>query len=350
MPHSCPTHPKRPDLKCPRCRATLPRAGAKAAVPAQLAPQPTPRAAARQPCRYEGAVLEFCTKCGTAGELGHVRDCDKFERATRGPNSKGVASCQTCKDYAPPLLQLGEPLTPSAGVGVVLGCYGFPKLTALQVATIRRTCGPVPVLIADDGSGRDAEFEAIAADYPDVTFWPSEHRLGHYAGDLSVFSKGLQFAHNRGLRWLCKLSQRFVWTEPGWLASAVAMVEGTGHKTLMQRCMDSARGKPVDLKVRSESMVLDVPAWVPFVPEMQRGKLNNPTEYFIWHIVHREWGGRFAEWKGLTVNRYARTPGTIWHGSHNRAAYERWAKGMGMPLDESFYTEGHQGKPGWVKG
>ncbi len=66
--------------------------------------------------------------------------------------------------------------------------------------------------------------------------------------------------------------------------------------------------------------------------------------------VPREWRERYAAWTGLTVNRYARSPGTIWHGSHDRAAYERHAAGLGLPLDPEFYTEGHQGKPGWKKG
>ena len=52
------------------------------------------------PCIHEGAILEFCTTCkGQAAELRHVRDCGIHDRCTRGPNSVGMDSCFSCKDY-----------------------------------------------------------------------------------------------------------------------------------------------------------------------------------------------------------------------------------------------------------
>ncbi len=61
-----------------------------------------PSSARSLPCRYEGAVVEFCAGCSPeAGEFRHVRDCDKWERATRRPVSPAVRACSTCADYDP---------------------------------------------------------------------------------------------------------------------------------------------------------------------------------------------------------------------------------------------------------
>lgn len=373
MPHDCPLHPKRPDLKCGRCRATT-LVGVKSDAPPPPPPGPltalefdrqdaarrkTPPPAARrplpirQPCQFEGVVVERCTQCGAAGELNHVRDCERFDvNATRGPNNGAARSCAACFDYRPPS-RFPTPAATPPGVGIAIGCYGLPQLTRLHVRLIRDTCGGVPILIADDGSGRDAEFERIVAAEEGVEFWPSDQRLGHYAGDLSVVWKGLQWAETRGLKWLCKISMRFLWTEQDWLKKAVALADAGGEATLMQRCTDAGPGnggKPVDLKIRSECFMVDAAAWSPFRAEMKQPRLNNPTEFFFWHVVHREWGERFTEWAPLTVNRYAPTPGTLWHGSHNRAAYERLADSYGLPLDPEFYTNGHQNMPGWKRG
>lgn len=60
-----------------------------------------------EPCRHEGAVLEYCTACGSKGEAKHIRDCglqtesgeEKYERCTRGFVSHLVQCCARCPDY-----------------------------------------------------------------------------------------------------------------------------------------------------------------------------------------------------------------------------------------------------------
>ena len=49
------------------------------------------------PCIHEGAILEFCPTCN--GEMRHVRDCDIYEKCTRGFVSSNMQSCVRCKDY-----------------------------------------------------------------------------------------------------------------------------------------------------------------------------------------------------------------------------------------------------------
>ena len=52
-------------------------------------------------CPHLGAVLEFCTRCGAAGEGRHVRDCDLFERCSlvHRPDVPGLMSCDRCEHH-----------------------------------------------------------------------------------------------------------------------------------------------------------------------------------------------------------------------------------------------------------
>lgn len=246
-----------------------------------------------------------------------------------------------------------RPATVPAGAGVVVGCYGLPGLARLQVETVRATCGPVPVLLADDGSGKDAEFESVREPYAGVEFWPSDHRRGHYAGDLGVFWKGLQWAHVRGLAYLCKLSQRFLWTRPGWLAEAVDLLGRSGDAVLMQRCLDNGNvpgREHTDLFVRTECLVLDVAAWLPHYREFDRPALGNPTELYVWDLVVRHFGGRFAQWPALPADRYKVAPGTLWHGSHAEGPYRELAARFGVGLDPEFTVRGWDHLPNWKPG
>lgn len=351
-PRTC--HPGRPDPRnCETCRASaVVRDGStRPPIVGYVASTTTPLPVLRSPCVHEGAVLEFCPTC--QGDLRHVRDCDVHERCTRGFVSTLIKSCINCPEYRVAQYTTPNPALSVDGAGVVIGCYGLPKLAAIQVRMIRETCGDVPILIADDGSNRDNEFDQIVEQHPGVEFWPSDARLGHYAGDLSVVWKGLQFAHNRGVKWLCKLSQRFIWTETDWLRRAVDELSASGRATKMQRCMDAGPGnggRPVDLKIRSESMLMDVAKWVPHFRDMERTILHNPTEFYFWGVIHREWGGTFDVWRELTADRYAKSPGTVWHGSHIPADYQKLATRVGLPLDPEFTTAGWPTLPGWKRG
>ena len=61
-------------------------------------PPPPPRHTLA--CVHEGAVLEWCQKCGPK-EGRHVRDCDLHDRCTRLPVGPAVRSCARCPDYRP---------------------------------------------------------------------------------------------------------------------------------------------------------------------------------------------------------------------------------------------------------
>lgn len=299
-----------------------------------------------QPCRHEGNVLDRCHTCPAAAEGKHVRECDVHERCTRAYVSDRVRSCDRCGDFAPePPPAPPGPAAP-AGAGLCVGTYGLPELARLQLVLARETCGAVPVLFADDGSGRDAEFEAVCEASPPAEFWPSDGRRGHYAGDASAFWKAIQWGSVRGLDYVCKLSQRFLWTRPGWLADAVAGLRESGEATMMQACTD----KGVDLKARTECVLLKVADWLPLFKEFDVHGLGNPTELHFWHRVHAHFGGRFREWKGLPADRYQPAAGTVWHASHAAADFHAAANARGVTLPPDFSVAGWDRLPNWVRG
>lgn len=259
-----------------------------------------------------------------------------------------VCPCQACK-FCPRYEPDGD--YEHGSFGVVLGCYGLPRLAELQVRLIRDMHGSsIPICIADDGSGMDAEFLRIESNYPNVLFWPNDERLGHYAGDLSVFAKGLQWAKREGLRMLCKLSQRFLWTRKNWLAEIAEEMDARDHETCMQRCLDAADGVPVDLFVRSECMMLKVKDWFPLLHEFNYQELGNPTELRIWHIIHQHFGERFLEWKRMPVNRYLPAEETVWHSTHSPGDYNVVAGKYGITLDSHFTVAGWERVEGWKRG
>lgn len=230
------------------------------------------------------------------------------------------------------------PRPPSAGV--VVGSYGWPNLNELQIRTTRRYCGGVPVLIADDASPDADRIEALTR-YKGVDVWASPHRRGHYAGDLSAFWKGLQWADRLGLRWLCKVSQRFVWRKPDWLADAVKTLEASGKAILMQRCTDAGR----DLRIRSECVLVDVKKWVPHLSLFDREELADPTEFHLWGLVAEHFGGEYCEWPGMPAVRERRMVGTVWHCSHSAGQFAEAFQSEGLQPDADFDVSGRKDCP-----
>ncbi len=299
-------------------------------------------------CRFLGNDTGVQVSCGPCSEkLGTVVKFKVFTchcPATNGTCTTKYAvdtvqSCDQCRHK-------------QSSAGVVIGTYGYPKLAAFQVRVIRDTCGDVPILIADDGSENDKAFEEIASSNLDVEFWPSDHRRGHYSGDLSVFWKGFQWAHNKGLKHLVKLSQRFVITEDRWLAKICKLMDDTGHATVMQDCIDGAGGNVENcrLYVRSECMAFDVAKWVPYYREFDTGDLHNPTELYIWHRVHAYFGEQYAPWPRMPINRYEPMPETLWHGTNGEADYRQVAASKGLTIDDDFTCAGAASLPNWKRG
>jgi hypothetical protein len=230
--------------------------------------------------------------------------------------------------------------------GLVIGCYGWPSLARLQILVARALCGQVPILISDDGSPDAAALRSLCAEYSDVEFSPNPARLGHYAGDLSAFRKGIDWAAARGLDALVKLSQRFVPTRAGWIAELLPLLADA--ETVVGPL---TAGREAKLYWRTEAVAMRVAEWSTIArPKLDGDVLMNATELRFNDIIVRTFGRRAVPWPGLSNDRNRPSDGTVWHTTHPRSAYVDLAKRHGIELEASFYVDGHNRKPNWKRG
>ena len=119
--------------------------------------------------------------------------------------------CEGCSDYwanpsfIPPPSRF-VPQVDDFPVGVAIGSFRWPSLVALQIAVIRNTCGPVPILVSNDDPSTHERLKTICERFEDVELDTNPERIGHTGGDIAVFHKGIKFGARRGLRFVAKLS------------------------------------------------------------------------------------------------------------------------------------------------
>jgi hypothetical protein len=282
--------------------------------------------------------------------------------------------CRTREDYrrlwdgqqgSPPSL-LAENARPrfqsradDPACGVVLGCYGWPRLVELQIRLIRDTCGTVPILVSDDCSPGFGErvaagspyalLQAVCASHDGVALWPNVARIGHTGGDVAAFWKGLLWAEARGLSVLAKLSQRFLLDRPRWLQDGARELLLCGLPLAARRCRGAER-----FDLRTEACLLNVPQL--YRPEIlcaltpRRHGLARTAEALLHQVLVERCGGVFWPWDVYGEDRYERNPGVVWHCSDPPAAYQCLAERFGLALDPDFHTSGWHADPSYVYG
>ncbi len=193
--------------------------------------------------------------CGACGgpAVAESYDCS---HPTLGPNTNHYR-CVTCPGYKPVVKWLHKDGDPT--VGVVIGSYHWPRLIALQALVIRDTCGPLtPILVSDDGSNEEqSKLLKIICKIVKIDLIQSEDRMGHLWGDTTAYKRGIEWAKEKGVQVLAKLSQRFIVKRPRWLQDFGAELLASGRSTSGQRC----RHKNIRFGFRSECCLLNVDQW-----------------------------------------------------------------------------------------
>ncbi len=308
------------------------------------------------PCDLEGPVREACLTC--EGEARSVRTCyhddNPTETCTRGVVSGVVWSCASCPHHTG-RLKVAPPIPAFAArpsdqpAGVVLGFSRWPELIDLQLALIRATCGPVPVLVsADPDPLRPGDVPALAAVCArrGAELAVSPERIGHTGGDLAAFWRGVTWAHGRGLRTVAKLSQRFLITRPRWLQ------DGTTGLLLSAlpaaaRFADASGGEWGG-QLRTEAMLLDVAVWnrpgvlARLAPRKRWA--DRPAGYHAEHqvadLIREELGGVYWPWALIPTQRYAAAEGLVWRMGNSRDDYDALARRFGVVLPADFKVGG----------
>lgn len=223
-------------------------------------------------------------------------------------------------------------------VGVVIGCFKWPTLARLQCRLIRKTCGPVPILLSEDCTpGKDADYARVAREEC-ASFWPNAMNIGHGGGDLSAYWKGPQWAANLGLTHVAKISQRFLVLRANWLQEGAAELAASGLATASRICS----GAEV-FQMRTEAAMLDVAKWN--TPEVRsaskpfRFPPDLDNESFVASVVRR-YLGAVHPWSLIGEDRAEARPDVLFRLSADLDDYKSIAEQLGVGLEEAFHADG----------
>lgn len=95
-------------------------------------------------------------------------------------------------------------------IGQVFGTSGTPPYVHLQLEMSKRLFGnSIPTLVANDGTGEDANaIRALADQYgADFINWEA---VGHSPGDIRIFHESMKWAEDKGLHIVAKFSRRSI--------------------------------------------------------------------------------------------------------------------------------------------
>lgn len=309
-------------------------------------------------CKYLGELLsqqEIDEK-----KLAGCRSCDNSivthhcnlpgaKKFNDGPYARPAGECTNCHDWKAKDTIIDNP---SFGLqGVVIGSYGMPGVVELSIAMIRKTCGDVPILIADDCTPESMGMQRLLdmpAKWPGVSLHMSGENLGHAPGDIRAYRNGLRWAEKNGISYLCKLSQRFIFTGDKWLQDVCREMEIHGYAVSSQRAVHLN----MQFQIRSECVFMDVKKCMASERFMARldppgGKI--PTSAEDWLHAGINEGGLLPvhRCRRIPVDRFEKRHDLIWHNSdssddynesHN--AYHDLAKELGIDLGPEFSGAG----------
>jgi len=232
----------------------------------------------------------------------------------------------------------------------VVGSYGYPGLIEMQIRAIRRYAGDVPILISDDRSpdGGWERIQALACQYPGVDVHVALSRIGHSGGDMAAFARGIMWAKDRGIRYLAKLSHRFVVTRPRWLQEGARALAKTGRPLAGQPCVEH----PFQFPLRTEACLLDVDRW--HNPDVLAHLAPRPVgmacELIMHHVCTEVIKEEMAPWDLFTKDRFERVPGVLWHCANGIHDYNQLAEKLGVVLDSDFHTGGNHLRSDYITG
>lgn len=332
-------------------RSRMPGPFALPMQPAKVTRGAPPPGFNREQPRAKPQRLQILPECEYIGPgLGCSTRVCEMKHGTPPGVVRRCEHCEGCPDYwaNPSFIPPPSRFVPQADdfpVGVVIGSFRWPSLVALQIAVIRNTCGPVPILVSNDDPPTHKRLKTICERFEDVELDTNPERIGHTGGDVAAFHKGIKFGARRNLRYVAKLSQRFIVNRPRWLQDSANELYASGLGMSCRRC----RGiETFDL--RTEAVLMDIEKWnTPHI--LQR---TIPREYWtdsprglaaetvINRINHDLVCNVFWPWGTLMgEERFRRDFADIlWHTNTPVEEYRDLASRFGIALDKGFHVDG----------
>lgn len=220
-------------------------------------------------------------------------------------------------------------------IGVVVGSFGMPSAVQLNVAAIRHFNGNnIPILVHDDSTPPARDPCGYFQQKHDFDFYSTPHQLGHIPGDISCFTTGLEWAERLGLKYLVKLSQRFLFTKRDWLAARSKESEEFGIITASQNnAIHGIRPWGYD-GIRTECVMMRVQDWCrPAVFEALRAFPATP-EHSIAEVARKHVHPHLpiARWRAFGPDKAVKRDGVLWHDANPDADYQALAVELGVNI------------------
>ena len=247
----------------------------------------------------------------------------------------------------------------TAHMGLVIGTYAAFPYIHLQMEARRRLYPNVRTLIHDDGSRQGAKIEALAHEYgAEFVTHPLRHL--HHLGDLSIYPIAITWAQRRDLRFLLKVSRRWIW-QVDWREDLLRLFRSTEAPTASNFTESYAFG------FRTECVAFDVKRWncEVFLEDCQ-ARIEGRTHVFVENYIH-VWAQRFSDtgttrwgewqmenpvpeerrgyapWPLMGTCRQSKFPTRLWHDSDTPAEYAALARAWGLPYTEADFLDPNAG-------
>lgn len=260
---------------------------------------------------------------------------------------------------ADPCRSLKRKQTDTTEVGLVIGTYAALPYIHLQLEARRRLYPDVITLIHDDGSRQGAEMEKLAREYgAEFVTHPVRHH--HHLGDLSIYPIALTWAERRKLRFLLKVSRRWIW-RVDWREDLIRLFEGTEAPTV------SNFTESYNFGFRTECVAFNVRRWnsEAFLEDCQ-ARIDGRKHVFVENYIH-VWAKRFSDtgsncwsewqkanpvpedrrgyapWPLMGTCRQSTFPTRLWHDADAPMQYARLAREWGLPYEEVDFADPNMG-------
>jgi len=217
------------------------------------------------------------------------------------------------------------PAKPS--IGLVIGTHGSPAYIHLFLESAKRNF-PVPILVHDDFS--QVELKSLIEQYG-CDFSINNRRYGHGSGDITTYYNGLNWAKNKGIDILVKMSRRFI---PffDWRPSLIQTALKSQHITYTNYCEYFKFG------FRPECVGMYVPEWVKYVENLKNlaetpinvekdlmELINGFPRTCIVNESYASSGDKYCQYYGIWDiignNRMMEQKDILWHDNSGPAAY-----------------------------
>lgn len=232
------------------------------------------------------------------------------------------------------LLDIGQRQFPVEHVGLVIGTCGATPYVHLQLAVARKHFGDdFPILVVNDGEEQDFEpryIEGLKAICNNLKadFRPGP-RLGHMFGDLRVFSEGLEWAEEKNVQLLVKLSRRYI-PLVSWRHGLLCLAGANQHASAFSRFHDD---NPKGL-FRTDCIALRVQKWhaMNFRESIREIMDNTPEHFQVEPFIYanaKSLGG-WETWDLIGPNFYTAFPNALqWRGI-DPAVYADLARSLSL--------------------